>query len=912
MNTADDLRLRTWAIDIALTLLPEGTTQSTEGHNTRFHGAGAGGLSIVTATGLWWVHSLSRGGESAVGLIQHLKGCSHTEAVEWAEAWLASHEGTGSCDGVEDAAALAAGAPAYAAIAKDLLARAVPAEGTVAEAYLNSRALVPPYPDCVRFVADVRVGEHAIIGVLAAHGRTVGIQVGFLTPDGRKTPLSPQRKIYYLERDAGPEGVFAIRVPDDTHAAGLVIAEGLEDGLAIAEATVAPWIIALPGIGGLLHLEVPPGTPVTVFRHGDESGSAADRALVAGVDKLLLAGITARVTATPIAADANSILLNAGPSEAATLLRQASAATLSLAGEVQRLSKLDAAAYDQQRTQTAKRLGIRVGTLDATVARARGRPADAGHAGKAEGIAIADDPPWAGPIDLCWALDTALETFKQHVVTEECQLAVAVLWCAHSFIVHNDKIQLEVSPRLLVQAPTEDSGKSILLRAVSVLSHRAVRSSVLTSATVFRVVDLVKPTLIVTEAEQLFRPGTASELLAVVDASNMRSEAFTVRNDMAPDGTWTPRLYSTWHTAAFGSIGTLPRTFQSRGIVVRLRAALPGEAPAHHRRGVFDPLVDQRRMLAAWGASLGVLPEATLPGGLFNRAADLWEPLFAIANMAGGRWPSLVTEAAQQVQKVERPVPQIVRLLAGIHTAFGSAAFLETEALIKKLLADPEEDWHLAYHGRAISPAWLRERLANLLDPPGSQQSYFVDDLGVRRHRRGYDRRQFQDAFSRYLPPEADGPTETTEPSPSPAPSPAPSFRWASGSAASSSSNDAEARSSASFGPTSEPDDPVQPAPDESATAAKTRDLAATSADEQVAWDEPVAQRKKGGREGKGEGRARGRVGRIAASIRDIATAHPDWPPSRIAKRTGQPESVIERALANWTPPPRPDGEAVG
>jgi putative DNA primase/helicase len=911
MNTADDLRLRTWAIDIALTLLPEGTTQSTEGHNTRFHGVNAGGLSIVTNTGVWWVHALGRGGESAIGLIQHLRACSHTEAVDWSEAWLASHAGTGSCDGAEDAAALAAGAPVYAEIAKELLAHAVPAEGTAVEAYLRSRDLVPPYPDCVRFVPDVRVGEHAIVGVLSARGRTVGVQVGFLTPDGRKTPLSPQRRVYYLERDAGPEGVFAIRVPGDTRTASLVVGEGLEDGLALAEATVAPWIAALPGIGGLVHLEVPPGTPVTVFRHGDDPGSAADRGLIAGLDKLLLAGIAVRSTPTPIGADANSILLDAGPGEVAGLLRQASAATLSLAGEVQRLSKLDAAAYDQERTQVARRLGIRVGTLDATVARARGRPADAGRAGRAEGVAIADDPPWAGPIALCWALDTALEMFRQHVVAEECQLAVAVLWCAHSFLVHNDKIQLEVSPRLLVQAPTEDSGKSILLRAVSVLSHRVVRSSALTSATVFRVVDLVKPTLIITEAEQLFSPGTASELLAVIDASNMRSEAFTVRNDMAPDGTWTPRLYSTWHTAAFGSIGALPRTLQSRGIVIRLRAALPGEVPAQHRRGVFNPLVDQRRMLTAWGASLEQLPEATLPEGLFNRAADLWEPLFAVANLAGGRWPSLVAEAAQQVQKIERPVPQIVRLLAGIRTAFGSAAFLETEALIRKLLADPEEDWRLAYHGKSISAAWLRERLANLLDPPGSQQSYFVDDLGVRRHRRGYDRRQFQDAFSRYLPPEAEGPTETMEPSPAPTPSPTPSFRRASGSAASSSSGGVEARNSASLGPASEPDAYSGLNASGAAEAAKTGVLAASDADEQVDVGEPVAQRKEGGREGKGEGRARGRVGRVAAGIRNIATAHPDWPPSRIAKRTGQPESTVKRALANWTPPPRPDGEAA-
>jgi hypothetical protein len=46
--------------------------------------------------------------------------------------------------------------------------------------------------------------------------------------------------------------------------------------------------------------------------------------------------------------------------------------------------------------------------------------------------------------------------------------------------------------------------------------------------------------------------------------------------------------------------------------------------------------------------------------------------------------------------------------------------------------------------GRKITPQWLRERLAHLLDPPGSTRQ---DRLGSR----GYAFRQFKKAFDRYL-----------------------------------------------------------------------------------------------------------------------------------------------------------------
>jgi len=36
-----------------------------------------------------------------------------------------------------------------------------------------------------------------------------------------------------------------------------------------------------------------------------------------------------------------------------------------------------------------------------------------------------------------------------------------------------------------------------------------------------------------------------------------------------------------------------------------------------------------------------------MPAGIFNRAADNWRPLLAIADLAGGEWPERARQAAQ-------------------------------------------------------------------------------------------------------------------------------------------------------------------------------------------------------------------------------------------------------------------------
>ena len=66
-----------------------------------------------------------------------------------------------------------------------------------------------------------------------------------------------------------------------------------------------------------------------MFRDGDEAGSPSEKSLAKGVDRLILAGATVRVTNTPGSEDANSLFINPGAARLAELIADAPDAVLS-------------------------------------------------------------------------------------------------------------------------------------------------------------------------------------------------------------------------------------------------------------------------------------------------------------------------------------------------------------------------------------------------------------------------------------------------------------------------------------------------------------------------------------------------------------------------------------------------------
>src|SRR5829696_6696013 len=218
---------------------------------------------------------------------------------------------------------------------------------------------------------------------------------------------------------------------------------------------------------------------------------------------------------------------------------------------------------------------------------------------------------------------------------------------------------------------------------------------------------------------------------------------------------------------ATAGIGDMPDTITDRAIniILRRRALSEHVKPFKLRRDV-PPLHEVRGRLAAWVAPrLDDLTDAVPDVPVEDRAADVWEPLIAIADAAGGTWPvraraaCLALSGEAEEDDTERSIS--LQLLNDLRGIFGDLERLATEAILDKLHkldGSPWTDWY----GRLLNA----RDLAKLLRP----YSVIATDVKVDgRALKGYRRDHLHDAWTRYFPPKKSKPDETSGTSATPA-----------------------------------------------------------------------------------------------------------------------------------------------
>jgi hypothetical protein len=143
-----------------------------------------------------------------------------------------------------------------------------------------------------------------------------------------------------------------------------------------------------------------------------------------------------------------------------------------------------------------------------------------------------------------------------------------------------------------------------------------------------------------------------------------------------------------------------------------------------------------------------------MPEGLSDRAEDVLEPLFAVADLAGGEWPepvraaavSLMGPAARHVREADLNLP--LELLTDIQYIFvdlGEPDILPTKTLIEHLVAREDRPW--AAFGRSEKPI-TGHRISRLLKGFDIESASHMWWEG--RTVRGYRSASFVEAFSRY------------------------------------------------------------------------------------------------------------------------------------------------------------------
>ena len=408
-----------------------------------------------------------------------------------------------------------------------------------------------------------------------------------------------------------------------------------------------------------------------------------------------------------------------------------------------RLARMTWMEYERVRTPEAKRLGIRrVATLDAEVKRRRTKAN--GRDENVQGLAVMfqEPEPWPEPVDGAALLEEVADTFKRYAALPHHADTLLALWVVHAHLFD----AFEHTPRLNITAPEKGCGKTLLLDILETLTPRAVRADSVTTAVLFRLIDKHAPTLLVDEYDSFLRDN--EELRCALNVGHKRGGQHL---RCEGDGNEV-RAFKTFAPVGLAGIGNLPGTLADRSIVVSMKRATEGEiAERFDSRRTYREH-ELRRKCARWAADHHDSmrdADPDMPPGFYNRRADNWRALFAIADAAGGDWSARAREAARVLAGTANADDSVrVELLRDIRAAFGELDCdrLSSAQLIDSLTRDPESRWTEFDHGKKIT----QRQLARLL------RSFNIVSASMRlpdgSTPKGYKREAFEDAFTRYLP----------------------------------------------------------------------------------------------------------------------------------------------------------------
>jgi putative DNA primase/helicase len=189
-----------------------------------------------------------------------------------------------------------------------------------------------------------------------------------------------------------------------------------------------------------------------------------------------------------------------------------------------------------------------------------------------------------------------------------------------------------------------------------------------------------------------------------------------------------------------------------RSIILELRRKLPHESVdriRHAETGLFNELCQKLARFADDNSERVRLARPDLPPSLNDRAQDNWEPLLAIATVAGGDWFKTGTATALKLSGGESLSMSIgTDLLADIQEIFEHKKVdrISSVDLIKELCSDDEKPWGTFNKGFQIKPRQIAARL----------KGYGIHSktirIGFGETPKGYEVSQFKEAFSRYIP----------------------------------------------------------------------------------------------------------------------------------------------------------------
>ena len=255
----------------------------------------------------------------------------------------------------------------------------------------------------------------------------------------------------------------------------------------------------------------------------------------------------------------------------------------------------------------------------------------------------------------------------------------------------------EHATRLVIKSPLKRCGKSRLQEVCRELVHNPLPTTNISPAALVRSIgEQDPPSIILDEADTIWGPKASKEagedIRGILNSGHSRGWPY-VRWDAAKG-----RLERcpTFAMAIIGGIGDMPDTIEDRALIVVMRRRLPHEEVAPFRARVKPSLHGLRDRLHVWVED--VMPDLAVhepDSPVDDRAADVWESILCVADVAGGEWPDRARAACKAAADVQdSPDTAGEELLADVRRVFQQGErFLYSTALIDRLTRLPDAPW---------------------------------------------------------------------------------------------------------------------------------------------------------------------------------------------------------------------------
>lgn len=342
--------------------------------------------------------------------------------------------------------------------------------------------------------------------------------------------------------------------------------------------------------------------------------------------------------------------------------------------------------------------------------------------------------------------DLLVEIKKYVVISDHAAIVVALwvinTWCYKLF---------PRCPLLLINAPERECGKTQLLKLVEKLVCRPMETANITLAALFRIINKYCPTLLIDEADT-FMEGK-SELAGVVNKGYERGGVvLRVESDGKEMIECAYLVYGPKAMAGIMLERHLPDATMSRGIQIPLKRKTKNDVVQRLRsadKKVFLNICSRIKKFVDDHKEELVKGWSDLPEELSDRQQDNWESLLAIANCLGGEWYKKACESAiSNCVETAPPKSSSNQLLEDIREVLSdyNGAYIPSVELLEKLSVHPDMDWGSYNRGQPLKSRQLSRFLS----------SYGIKSKTVRMKEnytpKGYEVREFEDAFLRYLP----------------------------------------------------------------------------------------------------------------------------------------------------------------